>query len=166
MRQLQRQRENGHENRFKDHTETFSFLGFHLLVFRARTRRQMFSAVILWPGQQNPAIAQMRGTSAILSLPTAAPFTAHAVLRRKEALKEALQNSLNKSHKHGLARLNMSFLLLLEKYTRLCHSSHRFYKTSDSSIRWWEKNIAQYLFLVIWKTFRIGIHSHSARMVM
>lgn len=53
------------------------------------------------------------------------PLLAYEALRWKEVVREALKNSLNKSHKHELVWSNIRFLLLLEKYRKHWHSSHR-----------------------------------------
>lgn len=130
--------------------------------FPMSMRKQTFLPIMLWTRQRNsPNHTNARNLSSFslqqhLSL-------AYEILRWKEVLREALQNPLNKSHRHQLMSSNMSFLLYLKKYTRPTFLSQGFTRpvtpipTTHKRRTW----LTIYSLTSI-KSFRIGIHFLSA----
>lgn len=144
--------------------ETFNFIGT-ATVFQYKWKSKHSFLSCSEQDHRILPITNARNLSSSFS-PQQHPSLANGLLGHKKVLREALQNPLNKLHRHQLVWPNMSFLSYLKK-----HETNvpliRLYKTSNSNTNNSpKKNIAHHLFFAIYKSFRTRIHSFSSWMLM
>ena len=149
-------------------TQKLPLLLEHLLFSNIYKRKQTFLPIITQTRQQNSSQSQRgREPQPFCSSPRQHLLLAYEVLRCKEVLREALRTPSTSP---------TSMDLCDQTWVSSCFQGNKqdcdilltgLYKTSNSSSnRVPGKHIALYLFLVICRSFRIRIHSHSACMFM